>query len=193
LANQATRAATLLAILAITACKAGEPSDPPSPNVEPVETSIASYSAGCTDSITWAAELVTSGPTDDQAILNIWDIQIGGGRGEEHVLTPDPEADDTLALTLAHVAAQSGVTNTALENGGATPSTFFSCTAGTELSVPDALTYAIRIYDGDGELAQCCAFGGSPKAVAGGTYPTDGGAPTTADELDSCKVGCQEP
>ncbi len=142
---------------------------------------IRQYTAVCVDDATYSGELWASAATNGTALLNLWDTLAPSptAHNEEHdLLTTGTGAfGEILAVTLTEVAS--------LEDVGA-GTTLFGCAIGEALALPTALTYAIRVYDPEGELAECGAFGHDPAVVAAGTYPTAGGLPSSPNELASC-------
>jgi hypothetical protein len=148
---------------------------------------IVSYDPVCTNDTTYNAELTTTAPTNGAALINMWETNSSNGFSEEHMLVSDVATDDHLSLTLNFTDDINDIDN---DNGTGVEPTLFSCAADGQFQDDTTMTYAIRIYDPSGQLAQCCAFGFTPEVVAAGTYIAGGGDPSAKAELDTCVTTC---
>lgn len=144
---------------------------------------IDSYTGTCLNDDTYFGELVATAAAS-VAVLNIWETSAPDEMAwnEEHDLAVSGSGSfgAQLDVTLTQVSSVGDQQN------GST--TLFGCGSGEQLAETDGLTYAIRVYDLDGNLAACGAFGGDPGTVGSGTYTTIGGAPSSAADLAGCTV-----
>ena len=129
----------------------------------------------------WTYHAETVGWTDGNNLVNAWETGSVGGWSEEHTLPSiefgDNYAWDILERTLTDQA----------EVVDYTPDTNTVFTCGIH-DVEDNMTFAIRVYDFDGNFADCAIFASDPtgiQAVNDGSAP-DQNPPSNASELDSC-------
>ena len=141
---------------------------------------ILGWDPACTDSETFEASANISGATDQFGLLNIWETGApdASAWNEEHDLV-----DGNILLTQVSSAGDVG------DNGDGTGTSLFGCGTGEQFDLDETtLTYAVRIYDVDGNFADCIAFGHEPSTVSGGTYTTIGGNPSAPAELEGCRT-----
>ena len=67
-------------------------------------------------------------------------------------------------------------------------STVFSCEPNVHFDGSGVMSYAARVYDIDGNFADCLAWGHDPQGMIDGDY-SRANEPTAASELDSCEIG----
>ena len=154
---------------------------PSGPNQPTVDT----YEATCVTPTRYNGALRTIGWTNGVAVLNIWEANAVAGWSEEHLLLATAYGPNS-AWEVLEVTLEQTTPGGPLEPG----QTVFSCAEGAAGGFLDdtLLTYAVRIYDVDGALADCVAFGFNPSAVAAGTLPNGGGDPSEPTELVGCRV-----
>jgi hypothetical protein len=148
---------------------------------------LVSYLADCTDADTYVGTLTTTSATNGGAVLNLWDDVDTPCFAEEHMLVSDTATDDELAITLHTTTDIADLDDNG--NGTGDEHTLFSCADAYQF-LNGNLTLALRIYDTDNSLSQCCAFGNAPEEVAAASYCTIGGAPSNPDELNGCNTSC---
>jgi len=161
---------------------------PQEPTAAPVytatgPTTIDSFTPSCLTDTTYYAELVTTGRSNGLAILDLWETTAPRevAWNEEHVIetTAQFAGGEISELTLEHTSSVDDV----LSQPG---NTLFSCEPGGHFDSGDVITFALRIYDEWGALADCIAFGADPELVGSDEYTTIGGPSTRPEELNGC-------
>ena len=162
----------------VVATGPGDPVDVVSDVGAPGSPAILDWTGECTDEVTFFGLYTVGGKASPYAVLNLWETQapVGQGWNEEHDAFKD-------GLTLTRVSSPNDVG----DDGAGTVGTLFGC-AMTEPFDLSNLTYALRLYDAEGRLADCIVFGDSPATVTDGTYTTVGGAPSSPSELFNCRL-----
>ena len=106
---------------------------------------------GCTGTDQWTYSATSNGWTNGTNLVNAWVAPGSGGFNEEHLLDvsgSDPDGTgDALEIALIPGAAEAEII--------INESTSLTC--GLHDTDP-IMTYAIRIYDGDGNYADCAIF-----------------------------------
>ncbi len=115
------------------------------------------------------------------AYLNIFQTgvtDLANGWDEEHTIASTLAADgdentprtDMLSLKIDHVDSTANVTNTT-----------------TAFNTDDlgGLTYALRVYDADSNLADCIAWGHDVSGMFAGQVPTNGAGHTNQSEISA--------
>jgi len=150
----------------------------------PTLIDMVSY-PGCADDTTWVYGAETVGWTDGNNIVNAWETGNAMGWNEEHSL-PSVEfgANNTWDRLEQSVTDEAAVADYAPDTN-----TVFAC--GTH-DVDPVMTYAIRVYDFDGNYADCAIFA---TDTAGIDAVYDGSAPnlnpvTAMTEVDA--ANCTE-
>ena len=141
---------------------------------------ILGWTPQCADSETFEGTANISGAASPFATLNIWETGAPDAQAwnEEHELV-----DGSISLT--QVSSPGDI----LDNGDGTGTSLFGCDTGEQFDLDETtLTYAIRIYDLDGNFADCIQFGHEPETVSGGDYTTAGGEPSFPSEFGGCRT-----
>ncbi|MBA2321087.1 MAG: hypothetical protein H0V89_08025 [Deltaproteobacteria bacterium] len=147
---------------------------------------IDAYVAACLDDDTYHTELVVTAETSGVAVLDLWHTGAADGTNEEHLLTSTGSGSfgEILELTLRRGAPEDVILRDPDRDGV----TGFGCEPGGPFLAADQLTYAVRIYDRDGALADCLAFGHLPGCVVNGDCGDAGGIVSNPAELESCVI-----
>ena len=117
---------------------------------------------------TWVYAATTQGWTNGANIVNAWETGNDNGWNDEHPLLSDSFEEDGSADYLK-TSLSSGA---AVESWVGGTSTVFSC--GTH-DVDPVMTYAVRVYDLDGNFTECAIFAtdsGGVDDVYAGSAPT---------------------
>ncbi len=141
----------------------------------PTAPVINSWTASCLDEETFEGTVDVSGDSNGVHVLNIWETGApdASAWNEEHDITGS-------TITLTQVASPDDITN---------ETSLFGCGTGEQFDLDETtLTYAVRVYDTDGVIADCIQFGHEPETVSGGTYTTIGGAPSSPGEFTDCRT-----
>ncbi len=174
-------------LAALAACDGGQ-KDSGSGDTPAGDPRIDSYTPTCLDDDTYYGELITTSLTNGVGILNLWETGAPTEDdfwNEEHDLisTGSGEFGESLDVTLTMVPYPEDVVSSS--------TTLFSCADVGQFeggaTAADTLTYAIRIYDTDGVLSDCIAFGHEPSSVVDGSIAGLNSV-SASSELSSCFV-----
>lgn len=166
-------------------------------------TTLREFSGTCATSQRFEANATIAGVPLGRAILDLWDSGVTNGWNEEHSLALGAVSTEPIEATGAADTGPPGSRtltplSTALTNtftqadvGDSAPGvgrTWLSCEQNAVFDL-GLVTYALRAYDAEGELALCAAFGHDPQSVPDGIYSVVGGVPSNDRELATCVVG----
>lgn len=144
------------------------------------DAEILGWSGECRDNNTFVGTLTTTGDVSEVAVLNIWET----GAPDVSAWNEEQELVDG-KVVLTQVGSPADVGPSGSGKGG----TLFGCGPGEHFDQDETtLTYAVRIYDADGNFADCIQFGHEPRTVSDSDYTTAGGAPSNAAELRNCRT-----
>ncbi len=147
---------------------------------ESVPPLIVGWSAECVDEETFVADLYLDGVASSFAVLDLWETGApdNSAWNEEHAIFEG-------RIELIQVADVGDVGDGAAGSG----TTLFGCGVGVQFDYDETmLTYAVRVYDIEGNFADCIQFGHEPYTVSDGTYTTIGGKPSNEAELAICRT-----
>lgn len=141
---------------------------------------IEGWDAQCLDPETYRAEPFVSGATNGVAILDIWET----GAPDDVAWNEEHDVVDAF-VELRVVESPHDVG----DDGGGYGTTLFGCGADEQFARDEVtLAYALRVYDPDGNFADCVQFGYLADRISAGTYTTNGGVPSNPAELSSCRT-----
>ncbi len=140
----------------------------------PPETTIAltSVEGGClgyADQWDFKADIMGCATT---AVVNMWGTAGGSGWDEQHAMFVQVEGPEGAYQSWALGPLPQGTSQESWQSGA---NSVFDC-----VEHASALTFAVRMYDGNGALMDCWLWGDDPAAVLGGSVTSLNSDPASA-------------